>query len=51
MNPFLLPILLLLLSIAFYVGENVAERPNVFRAVVYVVAAVESFLYMTVVLG
>ncbi len=49
-SPFFLPIVLLALSIIFYIGENVEERPNVLRATVYVLAVVESFLYMTVVL-
>ena len=40
---------LLLLSVDFYVGENVQERPSVFRAAIYAMGVLESFLYMTVV--
>lgn len=50
-NPFFLPILLLLLSIAFYIGENVREKPSILRAAVYVMGVIESFLYMAVVLA
>ncbi len=49
-NPFFLPILLLVLCVAFYIAENVKERPSILRAVVYVMGVIESFLYMTVVL-
>ncbi|MHC1727821.1 MAG: hypothetical protein AB9866_17760 [Syntrophobacteraceae bacterium] len=50
-NPFFLPILVLLLCVAFYIGENVKERPSIFRAAVYVTGVIESFLYLTVVLS
>jgi hypothetical protein len=50
MNPLLLPNVLLMLSIVFYIAENIQERPNILRSAVYVMAAVVSFLYMSSVL-
>ncbi len=50
MNPLLLPNMLLMLSIVFYVVENIQERPNVLRSAVYVMAVIVSFLDMSSVL-
>ena len=49
-NPFLLPTMLMFFGIAFYIDENIKERPSIFKAAVYVMAVVESLLYMTDVL-
>ncbi len=42
MNPFMIPFLLLTLSLLFYVAEMVEEQIDVFRAAVYVLAAAVS---------
>lgn len=50
MNPYFPPIALLILSVLFYIDENITERPSLLTIGVYVLAAVESLLYMAVVL-
>ena len=46
MNPLLLPLILMLLSVLLYLEELTGEHPNVLRVSIYVLAGIVSCLGM-----